>query len=215
MVRIVKAPNERKEEIIQCACQLFLTQGYDKTTMKDVMDNLQIAKGTIYHYFRSKEELLEAVIETIAEHDYEKLRGSLAKSQGNSLEKLMILATAQQTESHDEILLAELHKPGNAGMHIRLLAKMISRQAILYGKVIEQGCREGIFTTDHPLECAEFILSAISFITDTGVYSWSEEELSRRINALPSLVEQQLGAPAGAFNFLLNLNYTTGKHATD
>lgn len=208
MVRIVKKAEERRYEIVQCACDIFLEKGYEKTTMKHVMDELQIAKGTIYHYFRSKEELLDAVIDTIAETHYDNLKSVFEKAEGNGLEKLITLASANQDSSHDEALLTELHKPGNAGMHTRLLAKMITVQAQLYSKAIEQGCKEGIFSTNHPLESAEFILSAISFITDTGIYSWSEEELTRRINSLPKLVEQQLSAPEGSFNFLLNLQYT-------
>lgn len=208
MVRIVKTAEERKEEIVQCACELFLAKGYEKTTMKHVMDKLQIAKGTIYHYFRSKEDLLDAVIETIAERHYQNMKIVLGAAQGNGLDKLILLASANQETNHDETLLTELHKPGNAGMHIRLLARMITMQAKLYAEVIEQGCHEGIFNTAHPLECAEFILSSISFLTDTGIYSWSDEELTRRINALPVLVEQQLAAPSGSFNFLLNLKYT-------
>ncbi len=207
MVRIVKAPEERREEIIHCACQLFLKKGYEKTTMQHVMGELQIAKGTIYHYFRSKEELLDAVIESIAERKYNELRTILDQSPGNGLERLFVLSTANQNAVHEENLLAELHKPVNAGMHTQLLARMITNQARLYGEVIEQGCKEGLFTTKYPRECAEFLLSAISFLTDFGIYNWSEEELTRRINAIPSLVEQQLGAPEGSFKFLLNLKY--------
>lgn len=207
MVRIVKAPEERREEIVQCACQLFLEQGYEKTTMKNVMDKLLIAKGTIYHYFGSKEELLDAVIESIAEKNYDELREVLDQATGNGLEKLVVLAAANQNSVHNEKILEELHKPVNAGMHTRLLARMITSQARLYGEAIEQGCKEGLFTTRHPRECAEFLISAISFLTDYGIYTWSEEELTRRINAMPELVEQQLGAPEGSFRFLLNLRY--------
>ena len=59
MARIVKKPEERRQEIIEAARELFQAKDYEKTTMRDVMDKLGIAKGTIYHYFRSKEDLLE------------------------------------------------------------------------------------------------------------------------------------------------------------
>lgn len=102
-------------------------------------------------------------------------------------------------------MLDHLHQPGNAGMHIRLLAKMISRQAPIFAQLIRQGCTEGIFTTASPLESAEFILAAIQFLTDMGIYPWTPEQLARRTRAMPALVEAQLSAREGSFQFLLEV----------
>jgi hypothetical protein len=63
-------------------------------------------------------------------------------------------------------------------------------------------CDEGVFKTRAPLECAEFMLSAIQFLTDMGIYPWTEEDLKRRIQAFPTLIEQLLQAPSGSFQFL-------------
>ena len=54
MVRIVKKPEERRQEIVSASRSLFLAQGYERTTMQDVMLKLRIAKGTTYHYFSPK-----------------------------------------------------------------------------------------------------------------------------------------------------------------
>ena len=88
MVRIVKKPEERKSEIVAAACELFLSKGYDSTTMQDVMRKLGIAKGTIYHYFSSKEDLLEAVIDSLAESEMLRLKKVLEKGKGNALSRL-------------------------------------------------------------------------------------------------------------------------------
>ena len=99
-------------------------------------------------------------------------------------------------------MLNQLHKPENEAMHVKLLAVTLIKQAPLYAKIIQQGCDEGIFQTDNPLECAEFILAAVQFLTDVGIYPWSKEELSRRYRVFPKLIEQQLKASAGSFNFI-------------
>ena len=57
MVRTVKKPEERRQEIILAAAELFRSKGYEKTTMQNVMDAVGIAKGTIYHYFKSSFDL--------------------------------------------------------------------------------------------------------------------------------------------------------------
>ncbi len=210
MGRVVKNPEERRREIIEAACQLFLTKGYDSTTMKDVMAHLHIAKGTIYHYFGSKEELLEAVIANVAEAEMQRLQELLENIEGGALERLQQLITAgsmRHGENDHEQLLEHLHKPANAGMHLRLLARVLTRQAPVYAELFQQGCEEGLFATDHPLECAELLLGGIQFLTDMGIYSWTPEQLQRRWAAFPALIENQLHAPPGSFSFLLELNY--------
>ncbi len=203
MVRIVKKPETRRQEIIAAARELFQTKAYAKTTMRDVMEKLGIAKGTIYHYFKSKEKLLEAVVENIIEEDIAHKQALLKETPGNALEKLRVLVTAGSLpEDHGEIL-EHLHHPGNVGMHTRLLAIAIERQAPLYESLFRQGCEEGVFQTEHPLESAEFILAGIQLLTDVGLHPWAQEDLVRRAMAFPALVEAQLKAPAGSFNFLL------------
>jgi AcrR family transcriptional regulator len=204
MVRVVKKAAERRSEIVQAARHLFQTKGYDKTTIQDVMDHLGIAKGTIYHYFKSKEELLEAIIENIVDENIEQMQILMKEVKGNALEKTRMLIGAGNMAAHNNEILEHLHQPGNTGMHIRLLAATLVKQAPLYAELIRQGCEEGVFQTDTPLECAEFILSAIQFLTDQGVYPWTQEELTRRALAFPGLIEAQLKAAPGSFQFMLN-----------
>ena len=61
-MRIVKEHDERKNEIIDTASHIFAQKGYDKTSVNDILNAIGIAKGTFYHYFKSKEEVLDAVI---------------------------------------------------------------------------------------------------------------------------------------------------------
>jgi AcrR family transcriptional regulator len=203
MVRTVKKPEERRMEIVKAARFLFQTSDYDKTTMQDVMNYLGIAKGTIYYYFNSKEELLEAVINDIVQDGIEQMQKLIGESSGNALEKIrMLVSTGNMTENNEEIL-EQLHHHGNlGGMHARLLAATVQKQAPLYAKLFQQGCEEGLFQTDTPLETAEFILTALQFLTDQGIYPWTQETLIRRAEAFPSLIETQLKAQPGSFQFL-------------
>jgi len=205
MVRTVKEPAERRSEIIDAACRLFLEKGYDNTTMTDVMKRLQIAKGTIYHYFDSKQELLFAVIDRMTEEQLAIQQNLLEKTAGTALERFEQFVIAGSRQSDHETIVEHLHKPANAGMHMHMLARHITIQAPLYAELIEQGCREGIFTTDSPREQAEFFLAGIQFLTDMGIYPWSEAQLQRRIAAFPQMVERLLGASPGSFNFLLKV----------
>jgi AcrR family transcriptional regulator len=202
MTRIVKKPEVRKLEIVKAAHFLFQTRDYDKTTMQDVMETLGIAKGTIYYYFASKEELLEAVINDIVDESTLRMQKGIDETNGNALDKfLMLVIAGNATEDNVEIL-EHLHRPGNAGMHARLLAVAIQKQAPLYANIIQQGCEEGLFQTETPLETAEFLLAAVQFLTDVGIFLWKQEDLIRRVKALPTLCETILKSKPGSFQFL-------------
>ncbi len=203
MKRIIKKPEERRSEIIIAARYLFQKQEYEKTTMQDVMDYLDIAKGTIYHYFPSKEALLQAVIEDMVDESVEKMYEILEKSSGNALEKIQLLMGAGSIAADNENLLDHLHRHSNDSMHLRILIATLAKQAPLYAQLIEQGCKEGVFITNVPLECAEFILYGVQFLTDKGVCPWKQEDIDRRVKAFPQLIEQLLQAPVGSFEFML------------
>ena len=202
MVRTVKKPEERKLEIVKAARFLFRTKEYDKTSMQDIIEHLGIAKGTVYYYFSSKEELLEAVVDDIIDESVEKMQKLIDESDGNALEKMRLLVSAgNMADDNDEVLL-QLHYGGNFEMHARLLVTAIQKQAPLYARIFQEGCEEGLFQTDTPLETAEFILTAVQLLTDVGIYPWTEETLTRRVRAIPALIERQLKASPGSFQFL-------------
>ncbi len=205
MTRIVKKPDERRKEIIQAARELFQEKDYDKMTMQELMEKLKIAKGTIYYYFSSKEDLLESVVEDLMDEEL-KRKKLLLKSRRcynlNALEKFRMLVTSDRMSEENDQILENLHHPGNTLMHTRLLGRYIIKLAPIFAAVIEEGCDQGVFKTEHPRECAEFLFSGFQFLTDMGFYPWSQTQLARRIKAFPSLIETQLGAPKGSFSFL-------------
>lgn len=205
MTRTVKKADERRGDIIRAARELFQTKDYDKTTMQDIMVKLDIAKGTIYHYFSSKQEILEAVVEDIVDEELKKkeeLMNSAAVRDLPALDKIRILVTEDHTADENDQILNNLHHPENAEMHTKQLGRYITELAPLWASIFSEGCEEGIFKTEYPLETAEFILAGVQFLTDLGFYPWDEAQLGRRMKAFSSLIEAQLGAPAGSFAFI-------------
>ncbi|WP_284645728.1 TetR/AcrR family transcriptional regulator [Paenibacillus silviterrae] len=57
-----KYKEQKKQEIIEAAKRVFRQQGYDLTSMEDIIENVQMSKGGVYHYFTGKEELFEAIL---------------------------------------------------------------------------------------------------------------------------------------------------------
>jgi len=203
-VRTVKKPEVRRQEIVDAATELFLTRDYEKTTMNDVMKALDIAKGTIYHYFPSKEALLEAVVDHLAEQYVDQRKAELAFIKGNALAKIQALFSKENESQSDKQVMEELHTHGNVRLHARLLAVLVGKLAPILGSLIEQGCDEGLFETEHPEEVAELLLAGIQFLTDDGVFSWEPDVITRRVKAFPPIIEKMLKAKAGSFSFLFD-----------
>jgi AcrR family transcriptional regulator len=206
MARIVKKAEERRREIIQAARDFFREKGEENVTMQELMDRLKIAKGTIYHHFASKDELLEAIVEDLVDEEFrrkEEFLGSDRARNLGALEKLKLLLSEDTLAEENDKLLQNLHRSENSQLHARQLGRYLEKLAPLFAAVIAEGCAEGIFRTAHPLECAEFMLAGVQFLTDLGFYPWTDAQLLRRMKAFPSLIENQLGAPAGSFAFLI------------
>ncbi|MBI9044958.1 MAG: TetR/AcrR family transcriptional regulator [Anaerolineaceae bacterium] len=203
MVRIVKKPEVRRLEILTAAHQLFENKGYEKTTMRDVMEAVGIAKGTIYHYFKSKEEILEAVVAYLVNEGVSHIQKQMQAASGNVIDKMRLLISASNFSEDNLEILEQLNQPGNGAMHTRQLAITIQQLAPIYADVIQQGCQEGIFHTETPLECAEFLLAGIQFLTDLGIHTWKQEALLRRAMAFPAMIEALLQAPKDSFKFLI------------
>lgn len=203
MTRTVKDPETRRAEIIKAARRLFQTREYEKTTMQDVMEELGIAKGTIYYYFKSKEELLEAVINQMSDEVVERLKNVVDTAEGSALDRLQQLIAAGNIADENPEIMQQLHNPSNAGMHAVMMASAVKCSAPFYAQVIRQGCDEGLFNVENPLEASELILTTAQFLLDTGIYQWTQEDLMRRAIALPGLIESILKAKPGSFQFLL------------
>ncbi len=67
MSRITKSYDERRDEIIKMAQSLFLKNGYENTSISDIVDSIGVAKGLCYHYFKSKEQLFDIAMKDYAD----------------------------------------------------------------------------------------------------------------------------------------------------
>ena len=88
MVRIVKKAEERRSEILSKAQELFYKLGYNKTSVNMVIEALGISKGAFYHYFKSKEELLDSLAEILSENIKIKIEEVINDKNLNAIEKL-------------------------------------------------------------------------------------------------------------------------------
>ncbi|HWR77592.1 MAG TPA: TetR/AcrR family transcriptional regulator [Thiobacillus sp.] len=63
MLRMGSKGEKTRAEIVESARKLFYEQGYDGTSFSHIVDATGLYRGNIYHYFKTKDEILEAVVE--------------------------------------------------------------------------------------------------------------------------------------------------------
>ncbi|HDR7163395.1 TPA: TetR/AcrR family transcriptional regulator [Bacillus cereus] len=206
-MRIVKEYEERRKEILETAERLFLTKGYTKTTVNDILKEIGIAKGTFYHYFKSKEEVMDEIIMRIIKEDVTKAKRIVSNPDIPVLDKLIKILMEQSPKSGDvkEKMIEQFHQPNNAEMHQKSLVQSIIHLSPVLTEVLEQGIEEGIFSTPYPQETIELLLSSAQVIFDDGLFQWKPEEMMRRAKAYIKMMEVSVGAEEGSFDYMIEV----------
>lgn len=205
-MRITKEHEERKSEILDKAETLFYTKGYTKTTINDILHNVGIAKGTFYYYFKSKEEVMHAIVDRIVEYDMVIAVGIMHDTSLTVFDKLLKIMLSQGQESRDRSnkkeLVEQFHQPGNEIIHQYTLAAIIKKLSPILADVTQQGIKEGLFHVNKVQETIELLFAGAEFIFDIGAFNWTSQEKKDRVIAFLELMELALGANTGSFTYL-------------
>ena len=123
-MRIVKEPEERRQEIMDGAIRVFARKGYEKTSISDIAREIGVSQGLCYRYFPSKEAIYDAALDQYAAYIVEQ---NLARTQlaGKTLkEQILLMSGKTQEYSTTERDLKPLydlfHKEGNRQLHDQL-----------------------------------------------------------------------------------------------
>lgn len=205
-MRVVKEHEERRNEILDAAEALFLTKGYDKTTINDILRAIGIAKGTFYYYFTSKEAVLDAMVKRVVDAGVETAR-SIANDPAITVHKkfLLIMLAQKPNTAVKQQLIEELHEASNAQMHQKSLSLTVQHLTPVLQGVVEQGIREGLFRTLYPRQSIELLLVAAVTLFDEGLFRWTPEEQAERVQGLIYAMETLLGAKQGSFAYIVQL----------
>jgi AcrR family transcriptional regulator len=156
--------DQRLSQILDKSQELFAEVGYDKVSVQKIIDKVGIAKGTFYHYFSSKEELLNAIVIRFVELLLKDVRHIADEDSLSAVEKMNSLfqeATAQKFSGSNsklmKVMFAIMGNPANAVLVDRIMKGAESMVAPLYELILKQGNSEGVFSVEYPTEVAEMI----------------------------------------------------------
>lgn len=184
-------PEQTLENILSISEKLFIEKGFENTSIQEIINELGMSKGAIYYHFKSKEEILDAVLlkhsnqldrmlkKWIHDNDActarEKLIKILESNWGyieeNSLNKTMI----SQTNNSQFILGA--------------IKTTIKNSAPILAKIMVEGKEEGSITTEYPNECAQVFILLINFWCDPMNFQCNLQELINRLKFLQQMMK--------------------------
>ena len=207
----VAARTVRREAFLDTAQRLIQTKGYEQMSIQDVLDTLDTSRGAFYHYFDSKLELLEAVVERFADAALSAVDPILTDSKLPALGKLekVFGGIATFKAEQRELVLAIIEvwtSDGNALVREKFRRLAASRLEPILSTVIRQGIEEGIITATSPEETARVLVYLMQGYQELAgelfvarqAETISFEVVARSYAALDEAFERILGIPPGS-----------------
>ncbi len=190
-----KYPEVTVEKILTAAKRLFLEKGYDNTTIQDIVDELGgLTKGAVYHHFKSKEEIMDALGDSmfLANNPFDAVR---RRQDLNGLQKMRAVVLLSQRDG-EQARVNQQAVPILKNPHI--LARMLetNRRILtpLWLELLEEGNRDGSLHTDYAKELAE-VLPLLSVLwLAPSVYPATAEEMLGKFTFLSEMLAR-MGVP--------------------
>ncbi|MFR3659657.1 MAG: TetR/AcrR family transcriptional regulator [Eisenbergiella sp.] len=190
-----KYPEVTVERILEVSQRLFLEKGYDHTTIQDIVDELGgLTKGAVYHHFKSKEEILDAVGDRMffANNPFESVK---KRTDLNGLEKLREVIRLNQGDKKRTSLTMQMLP---IAQNPRLLVEMIvSNRKILtpyFLELLEEGNRDSSIHTQYAQEIAELLPLLTSLWLLPSVFPADKEGIRRKFYFIGDMMEK-MGVP--------------------
>jgi AcrR family transcriptional regulator len=201
----------KRNEILDVAQKLVYTTGYERMSIQDILDELKISKGAFYHYFDSKQSLLDGLVDRMLDEAELVMQPIVDAKNLPALEKLRRYfdASGRWKTSRKAFMLDLLrvwYTDSNAIVRIKQEAAAFKRISPLLAEIIRQGITEGVFTTGYPEQIVSVLLGLSQGIADAMAELLLSEEMPddalQRLEAIAGAysqsLERVLGAPAGS-----------------
>lgn len=207
MARISKDPNERRLEIINAAEKLFNEKGFENTAISDIVKSIGVAQGTFYYYFKSKDDVFNAITEEFLNEFMESFTLIVDNEKLSTVEKVgMLFDKSIELVENNEGVMFYLHTKDNMELHEKVERKFIEHATPLVIKIVKQGVEEKIFDIEYPEEVVSFLMMGSHFLGDVNIYLGDKETYIRRLRAVEFVAQRVLGIDK------LTMERITGKY---
>jgi AcrR family transcriptional regulator len=205
----------RRDAFVGVGQRLIQTKGYEHFSVQDVLDEVGASKGAFYHYFDSKDALLDAVVDQMADGATVVLEPMLADPTLSAVRKLEGLfgELARFKAERKELVLAVMRvwlSDDNAIVREKMRRLVSARLVPWLDRIIRQGIDEGVFSSRHPAEMPRVLASLVQGMSELAGELWVARQLGtitlaevkRTFDAYLEAFERIVGARPGSLKFL-------------
>ena len=175
-----------REKILNTATQLFIQKGSEKTSMQDIAQTAGISKGAIYHHFKSKDEIVLAVMRSRQELMEEEMKQWLKATENltgrEQLQTILKSNLESQTARAMDGIVEEYEQ--DAGFILTMMRDNLRIGAPLVSDIIKKGMADGSIQTQYPDQTAEVFLLLVNFWMNETVFESDPEKLPERFHFL-------------------------------
>jgi len=199
--------NENKIDIILNSAEKLMcsvNQPNKDITVDMIAKNAGISKGSIYYYFKSKDEIVDAVIErsysaAISEY-FNNIRNCT-----NTFEKIKNLFCSMLKEEFwdkSKNIIISLHLHDDIVIHYKMMMTAIKTVSPLLTALLAEGQSDGSIHTEAPKEGAEMIVAMLTFLLNNTFFPSDYASMYRKMKLYAQILETCLQTPKGSFDFL-------------
>ena len=201
---------KRREQILAAAEEMFYQNGYERTTVSDIITALGLSKGGFYHHFESKEALLQAICDRKAEDSYAAARRAVDDCPGSWADKFNAMFDQYgmwQSGNADfmGLLIRVAYREDNLIMRDKLKRKSMGLMLPLVEEIVKGGVAAQEFITPYPEGTGMLVLQLGSSFSDSiaglllrGDAPPDTAGILSYLELYRYAVEQVLGAPYGS-----------------
>lgn len=205
MTRVVKEYDERREEFLDISEKLFSIKGYNKTSVQDIIKEIGVAKGTFYYYFKSKEEIMDAIIMRYVDIQLATADKILNEKLPAHEKMEKLFWTMGRLTERKVNLVDNLHEVNNKEMQVKSIVEAVKGLTPILTQIVEQGIEENVYSTENPKETIEFMFTGSQFLLDDGIFDWTIDELLYKALIFTKTMDKVLSAKEGSFYFIYEL----------
>lgn len=201
----IEAKQDKSDIILNSAEELMCKMSNPESLTVDMIaKNAGIGKGSIYYYFKSKEEIIDAVIERCYSNaivDY----FSITDRSLCTLEKIKMLFRSilkKEFKDSSKNILIYLHVQDDLVLHHKMMMTAMKTVTPILTELLKEGQSDGSIQTAAPRESAEMIVGMLTFLLDNSVFPSDSESMYRKLKLYAQVLETCLKAENGSFDFL-------------
>ena len=201
----------KREAFVDAGLRLMQAKGYEQMSIQDVLDAVEASRGAFYHYFESKQALLEAMVDRIADQALGELTPTVANPRLDAITKLQaFFGGIARYKTQRKALMLEFIKVwkshDNAIVRERLAPTLVKKVAPILAGIVRQGVVEEVFSVDSAEETATILMTLLMGFQDvaldlflarqTGAISYEDAEGT--LQSFTRAFERILAAPRGS-----------------